>query len=290
MNNEQVHRVEEEAEKQRGDKRLALLVEYDGTHYAGWQRQQNALSVQEAVEQAVWKTVGIHCDVIGAGRTDAGVHGSGQVAHCRVPDSFAIPSRKIAVAINTRLPRDIRIAAAVLTDSSFHARFDASAREYSYAVSQSQSVFYRHYTWQPRFPLKTELLQETADCFLGTHDFTTFSKLNADTQSYVCSIELSSWRRVAEEHWVYTVRANRFVYGMVRSLVGVMVDVARGKRTLEEVREALTRADRMLKSPLAPACGLVLRRVYYPNNPFRQHPIYKPYYGKGRNHDVFFPH
>lgn len=277
-------------QEQRSERRIALLVEYDGTNYAGWQRQKNALSVQEVLEQAVEQTVGVQCDVIGAGRTDAGVHGSGQVAHCRVPEHFAIPSHKIAVALNTRLPRDVRVAAAVLTEQPFHARFDASAREYSYALSQSQSVFYQRYTWQPRFALKTALLQEVAECFVGTHDFTTFSKLNADTQSYVCAVELSAWKRVAEEHWVYIVRADRFVYGMVRSIVGAMVDVARGRRTVQDIREALSCADRSLKSPLAPACGLVLRRVYYPNNPFWQHPIYKPYYEKGRSHDVFFPH
>lgn len=271
-------------------RRLALLVEYDGTHYSGWQRQVNALSIQEVLERAVQAAVGEHCSVIGAGRTDAGVHGGGQVAHCRIPDHFAIPQQKIAVALNTRLPRDIRIIAAVLTDKPFHARFDASAREYSYAISQSQSVFYRHYTWQPRFSLNVGLLHKAAEVFLGSHDFTTFSKLNTDTKSYNCTVEVSSWRRVAREHLIYTVRGDRFVYGMVRSLVGTMVEVAQGKRTLEEVQESLGRTDRSLNSPLAPAKGLVLRRVYYPDNPFRAHPIFKFLYEEERDHEIFFPH
>jgi tRNA pseudouridine38-40 synthase len=271
-------------------RRLALLVEYDGTRYAGWQRQTNAVSVQEVLEQAVQAAVGEHCNVIGAGRTDAGVHGSGQVAHCLVPEGFAIPQNKIAVALNTRLPRDIRIAAAVLTDKPFHARYDASAREYSYAISLSHSVFYRHYTWQPRFALNVGLLHKAAEVFLGSHNFTTFSKLNNDTKSYNCTIEISSWRRVAREHLVYTVRGDRFVYGMVRSLVGTMVEVAQGKRTVEEIREALDRTDRSLNSPLAPARGLVLRRIYYPDNPFRAHPVFKFFYEEERDHEVFFPH
>lgn len=271
-------------------RRMVLLVEYDGANYAGWQRQKNALTIQEVLERAVADAAGEYCDVIGAGRTDAGVHGGGQVAHCRIPDSFGIPQHKIAVALNTRLPRDIRIVAAVLTDKPFHARYDASAREYSYALSLSHSVFYRHYTWQPRFGLNVGLLHRAAEVFLGSHDFTTFSKLNTDTKSYNCTVEVSAWRRVARDHLVYTVRADRFVYGMVRSLVGTMVEVARGRRTVEDIQLALGRSDRSLNSPLAPARGLVLRRIYYPDNPFRSHSVFKFFYEEERDHEVFFPH
>jgi len=275
---------------EQNQRRLVLLVEYDGTKYAGWQRQHNALAVQEVLEKTVGDIAGSAVNVIGAGRTDAGVHAAGQVAHCIIPDSFTIPHRKIAVALNTRLPNDIRVIAAVITDRPFHARFDASAREYSYALSLSQSVFYRHYTWQPRSNINIGLLHRTAEVFLGSHDFTTFSKLNNDTGSYICAIESSAWRRIDHDHLIYTVRADRFVYGMVRSLVGAMVEVAREKRTVEDVEQSLARADRSLNSPLAPARGLVLKRIHYPDNPFKAHTIYKLMYSEERDHERFFPH
>ncbi len=271
-------------------RRLVLLVEYDGTKYAGWQRQNNALAVQQVLETIVGQVAETTVNVIGAGRTDAGVHAAGQVAHCIIPDDFPVPARKVPVALNSRLPNDIRIMAAVITDKPFHARFDASAREYSYVVSLSQSVFYRHYTWQPRCNINIGLLHRAAEVFLGTYDFTTFSKLNTDTGSYICAVESSSWRRLDNDLLVYTVRADRFVYGMVRSLVGTIVEVARGKRSVEDIERSLAQADRSLNSPLAPARGLVLRRIYYPDNPFQSHTIYKPMYTEEREHGRFFPH
>ncbi len=271
-------------------RRLVLLVEYDGTKYAGWQRQHNALAIQQVLEKIVGQLVGTQVSVIGAGRTDAGVHAAGQVAHCDIPGDFPIPARKVPAALNTRLPNDIRIMAAVITDRPFHSRFNASAREYSYALSISQSVFYRHYTWRPRCNLNIGLLYRAAEVFLGTHDFTTFSKLNTDTGSYTCAVEASAWRRMDNDLLIYTVRADRFVYGMVRSIVGTMIEVARGKRTVENIEYSLAQADRSLNSPLAPARGLVLRRIYYPDNPFQAHPIYKPMYTEEREHGRFFPH
>lgn len=271
-------------------RRLVLMVEYDGTKYAGWQRQSNALAVQQVLEHTIGAIAGVPVSVIGAGRTDAGVHAAGQVVHCNIPDDFPVPARKIPVALNTRLPNDIRVMAAVITDKPFHARFDASAREYSYALSLSQSVFYRHYTWQPRCNINIGLLYRTAEMFLGTHDFTTFSKLNTDTHSYVCAVEASSWRRLDNDLFIYTVRADRFVYGMVRSIVGTMVEVARGRREADDVAYSLSQIDRTRNSPLAPARGLVLRRIYYPDNPFQMHAIYKPMYGEEREHGRFYPH
>ncbi len=229
------------------------------------QNQKSAPSVQEKLEAAFHDTVGYRCHVIAAGRTDAGVHARGMVVHARVRDDWSIEERSIRKAINNRLPRDIRVNGAQLReDDLFHARFDASAREYSYSILTTEQPLLRLYSWQLRYSIQPELLSSCAELFLGVHNFTTFSKHNADVHSYFCTIERCEWERINDTQFVFHIKANRFVYGMVRSLVGAMIDVARSKRSIEDVREALDACDRRRSSPLAPANGLVFEKAYYP--------------------------
>jgi tRNA pseudouridine38-40 synthase len=282
-------------------RRIALLVEYDGTQFAGWQRQANALTVQEVLERVLERLTGQFCTVHGSGRTDAGVHGYGQVAHVDIPASWSTPADKIPDALNGHLlsalsafsafsapnsfiPNSfvpsVRIRAASDTaGATFHARFDAIRREYRYRVVTQESVAAARMAWclrpAQRRVFTPELLHECSQIFLGTHDFTSFSKHNPDTKNYVCTVEQACWRERADLHygerervWEFTISADRFVYGMVRSLVGAMMDVAFGKRSTDELRSALQAADRTLKSPLAPPQGLTLWRVDYPQNPF----------------------
>jgi tRNA pseudouridine38-40 synthase len=242
---------------------LLLRVEYDGTNYSGWQIQPNARSVQQELETAWYKLTGVRTSIIGAGRTDAGVHGRGQIAHLRLHEDFKIPEHKITVAFNSRLPKDIRIWAVQLTEREVQARFDAISREYSYSISTQESVFNRSFCWQVRFPFNAHRLHDAANLFLGVHNFTTFSKINHDTKNYVCSVSVCEWTEF--EHGAQLrIKSDRFVYGMVRSLVGVMMDIARQRRTVEEVRSALERMNRRFISPLAPPQGLVLEKVCYP--------------------------
>lgn len=248
--------------------RCALLVEYDGTDYAGWQRQVNALTVQEVLENAIQAITGESVNVIGSGRTDRGVHGFGQVAHVDFPDASSIPEQQLARAINSTMPYDIRVRAATFVDDRFHARFQAVRREYKYTVSDHYSVFRRRYAWQVWTPFSTEQLSAAAAVFLGTHNFTTFSKHNPDTENYVCHVEKAEWIKIEEGVWSFHIVADRFVYGMVRSVVGAMMAVATNKRSAEDLSEALRLQDRARKSPLAPPTGLVLWRVRYDNDPF----------------------
>jgi tRNA pseudouridine38-40 synthase len=250
--------------------KLALLLEYDGTCYSGWQRQKNAPSVQEEIERAFEHLTQVQCDVIGSGRTDAGVHGYGQVAHAAIPVSCTIPEEKFARALNSVLPTDIRIRSVRCVSDEFHARFQAVRREYCYTLSHHYSVFRRRYSWQVRVPFNAALLARAAEVFLGKHDFTTFSKLNHDTEHYHCAVEHSEWREIEHGVWQYRIAANRFVYGMVRSIVGAMIDVASHKRTADDLRAALARCNRAFASPLAPPVGLILWRVRYEeeNDPF----------------------
>ncbi len=242
---------------------IALLIEYDGTRYSGWQKQPGSLTIQGALESA-WKSIGEdEMPVVGAGRTDAGVHASGQVAHIHQDNAPRIAHEKIIPAMNANLPRDIRLIDARVIPGRFHARFDALAREYSYSVTSEPSVFYRHFAAYFKIPYNKELLFSSASVFIGEHDFTSFSKYNADTENYVCKVEKCEWSELENGILRLRIKADRFVYGMVRCVVGAMMDAARGKRDVKELSKALVSKNRSLSSPLAPANGLVLEKIYY---------------------------
>ncbi|MCZ2133472.1 MAG: tRNA pseudouridine(38-40) synthase TruA [Bacteroidetes bacterium] len=244
---------------------LLLRIEYDGTRYAGWQYQENARSVQEVLQNALQKISGLSLPVIGAGRTDSGVHARGQIAHIELPKPLGIPENKIPIAFNTRLPKDIRITGGQYFQRPIHARFDACAREYSYLMSKTDSIFGRHFRWFMPFPYDSDALFESAAIFLGKHDFTTFSKRNDDTPRYDCNVEICRWSRIDENTVRLQIKSDRFVYGMVRALTGVMLEIARKRRTFDEVKRALAACDRTLCSPLAAAEGLTLEAIYYPS-------------------------
>lgn len=242
---------------------LILEIEYDGTHYSGWQKQKNAITIQGEIEKAIAEITGIDLSLIGAGRTDAGVHARGQVAHAKLDSEIRISSEQLPLAINSKLNYDIRIKKAIFSEDKFHARFDALAREYSYTLVTKYSVFNRHFCTHVRYPLDAERLIQSAEIFLTKDDFTTFSKHNDDIQNNVCDVSLSRWDIIDAGTFRYTIRANHFLYGMVRSLVGAMLDISRGKRDASEVSHALLLRDRALQSPLADARGLILEKVYY---------------------------
>jgi len=251
---------------------LLLHLEYDGTAFAGWQIQPNTRTVQGELEAAFLKTYGLPCSVIGAGRTDAGVHARGQVAHVFLKDcANKIPEDKITKAINARLPKDVRLRNAILLKEPVHARFDATAREYSYTITTEETVFKRHFAWAPKAPFDKVFLKSAAEVFKGYHDFTTFSKFNSETKHYRCDVYDCEWNEAGENSLRLKIRADRFVYGMVRALTGAMMDVARGRRTIEDLQKSLSLKDRSLSSPLAPPEGLVLEKISFPaelNLPF----------------------
>ncbi len=243
---------------------LALKIEYDGTNFGGWQIQKNARTVQDEIEKVFENICGYRISLTGAGRTDAGVHARGQVAHARLEPEFLIPGKKIPQVLNSNLPNDIRIKAASILDFDFHARYDAVAREYSYTITNVDSVFENKFKTLTKYKLDFKLLEKSCKIFLGVHDFTTFSKRNPSTKNYVCNVKICNWHYAGANTWKFRIKADRFVYGMVRSIVGAMLDVARGKRTLREIESALKMSNRDLSSPIAPAKGLVLEKIYYP--------------------------
>lgn len=245
---------------------IVLKIEYDGTRYAGWQRQKNALSVQETIEHALKSLTGMNLTIIGAGRTDAGVHASGQIAHSRLPEEINVKEEKLSKAINYYLPEDIRIVESRIIQYQFHSTKDAIAREYHYFIHLVDRPLLRHFSTLIKTKIDVSLLIESAKIFLGKKDFTTFSKFNKETKDYVCDVQNCEWAVITEQQYKLTIRADRFVYGMVRGIVGAMIEIARGKINGEQISSALEKKDRNFSCPMAPAKGLILTNVYYPEN------------------------
>lgn len=241
---------------------LVLLIEYDGTNYSGWQIQPNATSIQEILEQVWFKLTNQSIKIVGSGRTDAGVHARGQVASAELNEKI-IPEEKLIVAFNSALPSDIRIVNAFYLNEKFNARFDAKSRVYNYYISWGSDVFSRNFVTRSRKELNVDLLNNAASIFLGTNNFTTFSKFNPDIKNNICIVNQSRWNYDNQNTLKFTIEANHFLYGMVRGLVGSMLDFERGKYDLSYLRECLNNPDRSKYIYFAPPMGLFLTKVNY---------------------------
>jgi tRNA pseudouridine38-40 synthase len=239
---------------------LKLVIEYDGTDFVGWQSQLNGRAVQDEIIRALHQVLGEDVTLVGAGRTDSGVHARGQVAGFRTGNALA--PRKLMNALNGTLPEDIRIHAVEEVPASFHARFDARQRRYSYRLSLKPTALDRRTSWQAKFFLDTELMNLAAEQILGTHDFSAFCKHEAEVENRVCTVVQSRWT-LGGDQLVYDVAADRFVHGMVRALVGTMVDIGRGHTPVSSFAGILASLDRSAAGAAAPARGLCLEEVLY---------------------------
>ncbi|MEX2604808.1 MAG: tRNA pseudouridine(38-40) synthase TruA [Gracilimonas sp.] len=240
--------------------RYKLTIEYDGTHFSGWQIQPNALTVEQTLEEAFSKILQQPVDLAGQGRTDAGVHARGQVAHVDIPDGVDI--QKLLYGVNGMAGDDIQIVEAQETAPDFHARFDAVAREYEYSLTTRPMPLRYRYSWALTQPIEIEKLHRCAEILKGEFDFSGFSKYNKDNFTTLCEIHLSEF--IADGELIsYRIKANRFLRNMVRRLVGTMVHVAQGKMTIDEFKKVLENADSKTPTYTAPARGLVLQKVFF---------------------------
>lgn len=251
-----------------GSQRLAMRVAYDGTDFVGWQRQPQGRSVQQVLEQVLGKLAGDRdVGVIGSGRTDSGVHARGQVAHVDMPTRVDVD--ELHHRVGRMLPNDIVVHQIVPVPDSFHARFHACLRRYEYSVIRVRDPFRTRFAWHVPGTIDVGLLEESAAHLVGTHDFTGLSKFNPDTPNTVCAVTSAGWEST-DDGLVFEIAADRFLYGMVRLSVGIMMDIARGRRPPRDIRDVLESRDRNLQSSSAPARGLVLSRVEYPVSPFAE--------------------
>jgi tRNA pseudouridine38-40 synthase len=239
---------------------MKLLIEYDGTDYAGWQRQENARTIQGEIEDALRRITQQEVSLIGAGRTDAGVHARGQVANFQ--SGTRLPAPEIEHALNAMLPEDIVIRRAEEAPLDFHARYSARERCYSYSIRRVPSAMQRNFSWFVGYPLDVCLMEQSAAMLPSVREFGSFCKGQAEVDDYRCTVLSACWKEDGPS-LVFVIRANRFLHGMVRSLVGTMVDVGRGYTTPGEFSSILSANDRREGGPNAPARGLTLESVRY---------------------------
>jgi len=240
---------------------IKLILEYDGTDYVGWQIQPNGPSIQAELEKALRQILQQEVTTIAAGRTDAGVHARGQVANFRT--DRGMDTGAIVKGLNALLPRQIVVLAAEEVDASFHARYSAKGRVYRYYLSLQPSAIERDFAWYVGgYELDLNLMHTCAECLIGEHDFASFCKADSGVDSYLCTVKRAVWSQQGSK-LVFEICANRFLYGMVRALVGTMVEIGRGHRPLEDFKRILDARDRRAAGMSAPARGLFLEEIIY---------------------------
>ncbi|MBU0650386.1 tRNA pseudouridine(38-40) synthase TruA [bacterium] len=242
---------------------IKLTLEFDGTNYAGWQKQPNALTLQEVVETALSKIFEQKIPVIGCGRTDAGVHAKEFVINFKYPKS-TIPIKKIPNALNQLLPEDISAKKAEKTNPDFHATFSAKKKTYRYTIlnNEHRSVFDKNYYHQESQNLNIAKMKKSAKIFVGKHDFRSFCSEANTKNNCVRTIKKITIKQ--EQNYIYIdITANGFLYNMVRIIAGTLIKVGKGKLTCNNIKEIFKNKNRIHAGPTAPAKGLCLIKLYY---------------------------
>lgn len=244
------------------ERNLKLIVAYEGTRYAGFQRQANALTIQAVLEEAVFKLTGDQIKINGAGRTDAGVHARGQVVnfHCRTK----LPNAQIQKAINHFLPEDILVMAVTDAPPEFHARFWAKSKTYSYRIyhSELRPVFDRQLVYHYQFSLNIELMAEAAQWLVGTKDFRGFQASGSSVKNTMKTMHFCKVEKNNDEIQI-TMNANGFLYHMARNIIGTLILVGNERMTVDQFQRIINIGERSLAGPTAPAAGLCLEEVFY---------------------------
>ena len=260
--------------------RYSITLSYSGAGFCGWQRQPSAPSVQECLEDALGKLLGTAVEVIGAGRTDTGVNAIGYVACFDGPEGLAADDFRYK--LNAILPRSVVVSAVAPAAPDFHARFDARRREYTYFLHRAKDPFVEAFSWQCGYPgLDFDAMNRAASLLVGTHDFSCFEKVGADNKTSVCTVFEAFWQAYTPSHvgimgntvipseatvipseakesiyWYFRIGADRFLRNMVRAIVGTLIEVGRGKRSLDDFASLILPADEpgqgSLSAPLPP--------------------------------------
>lgn len=239
--------------------RYRIDLSYVGTRYHGWQSQPNATSVQETLEDALGKVLREKISVTGCGRTDTGVHAEYYVAHF---DTNAEIDDKTTDRINGLLPDDISVFSIEHANENFHARFDAKKRSYKYVITQRKNPFLKGFAWYVRNPLDLHGMQEAANRLFDYTDFTSFSKLHTDVKTNNCKIYRAEFEKNGDEI-IFHISADRFLRNMVRAIVGTLVEVGKGKITVDDFCKIIEMKNRCEAGQSVPADGLFLTEVEY---------------------------
>ncbi|MBO5172963.1 MAG: tRNA pseudouridine(38-40) synthase TruA [Bacteroidaceae bacterium] len=241
--------------------RYFITFSYDGTAYHGWQIQPHSVTVQEELQKALSTLMRKPMEVVGAGRTDTGVHARKMIAH--FDHDEVLDCLQLVYKLNKLLPRDIAVQHVEPVADDMHARFSAKSRTYHYYVHLDKNPFLRSYSWQVYGNPDFELMNRAARVLMEYKDFTSFSKVNTDTKTNDCTITEARWDRVGEDQWRFTVTANRFLRNMVRAIVGTLMEVGRGRMTIEQLRSVIEAKDRCRAGDSVPGKALFLVEVLY---------------------------
>ncbi len=237
-----------------------ITIQYDGTRYAGWQIQDNAPTIQEIISNSLGQILQENINLIGAGRTDAGVHALGQVANFVVGQELDL--FKFKYSLNSVLPKDISITSVEAVEENFHARFNAKKRSYIYLISKQKSPFFDRYSYTLFSDFNQNKLNELSRAMVGNKDFTSFSKINTEVQNKICEVYEARWRK-QKTFFIFYIEANRFLYGMVRAIVGSLLNAYSYENGMEHLQNIFNQKDRNAAADSVPAKGLFLYKVKY---------------------------
>lgn len=240
--------------------RYFIHIAYDGTKYSGWQKQPNAITVQEVIEKALGTILRQEVQITGAGRTDAGVHARDMVAHVDIEK--VVDAERLKRNMNSLLPPDIAINSIEKVNNDVHARFDAKSRMYEYHITTVKDPFLKGKACTIYYPIDLELMNKAASELLGTHDFQCFSKVHTDVSNYYCTITKAEFHASGNEI-VFTIEANRFLRGMVRAVVGTLIDIGAGRKKIDDVKRIIESKDRCMAGQAMAAEGLVFIHALY---------------------------
>ncbi len=242
--------------------RYFIEFSYNGKAYHGWQNQPNAISVQQVLEEALSKMLRTKITVMGAGRTDAGVHASEMFAHFDIADEFDVES--IVFKLNCYLPKDIAIKDIFQVNVNAHARFNAKSRTYNYRIANKKNPFSSDFAYHIYFDLDIKKMNEACGILLQYKDFQCFSKSNTDVKTYHCEIKEANWKSEKDE-LIFTITADRFLRNMVRAIVGTMIEIGLGKIEANQLHQIIESKNRSEAGYSVPANGLYLTKIVYPD-------------------------
>ena len=250
--------------------RYFIYLQFDGTAYHGWQLQPNGNSVQAELQRALTTLLGHETPVVGAGRTDAGVHARMMAAHFEGADG--LDTSQLAYRLNRILPRDIAVYRVEAVDADLHARFSATSRTYHYYIHQQKSPFLRKYSCELHYPLDFDLMNQAAEHLLHVSDFGAFCKAGSDVKTTLCDVTEARWVRSngsdaesseSSGEWYFVITANRFLRNMVRAVVGTLIEVGRHRMTLDQFDEVIRSGRRTAAGESMPGNALFLWDVKY---------------------------
>jgi tRNA pseudouridine38-40 synthase len=241
--------------------RYFVTLSYDGTRFHGWQVQPNGISVQEELQRALSLLLRADIQVTGAGRTDAGVHARIMVAHFDFDGE--VDCKQLVYKLNRLLPHDIAIQKVEPVNNEMHARFSATSRTYFYYIHTEKSPFECHYSCELHYLLDFNLMNQAAALLLDYEDFGAFCKSHADVKTTLCKVTCAQWHQVSPSKWYFEITANRFLRNMVRAVVGTLIEVGRGRMTLDDFRKVIEGKRRSEAGESMPGNALFLQEIKY---------------------------